>query len=476
MSAYKSGNNIVIDTEPITLSGVVDDIADTSYIEEVSSGVFEIKGNRYLMIQNAGELIIGNSSDYSVSETLQLSPTSNGGSRLYIYHNSTLSMYGNSEFKGTTNSYYSYTYCYGKLYVRGNDTYKPRFSKIYNWRFLYTPSIEGSYEHDIWDIDKAVVADPFNISSYPFQLESNMLHMPVMSFKNIIFDMYEGAVAGEYGCNSCMYLRYDITGDFDKIVFDTCTFRHSLYGIFMYYGSIPYFKNCTFEENHTYAFYSLGHPNTNNYQETIYTVAGNKIAGAEGQRFIFCDNCTFDKNYWDTAVGSRRCVLAYNGSRILFRDCDFYYTDYRSIWNGNGGLTYLWGDTNTFHDGGLAYYNYGGAVYHVQGLDLTVLDPSGNPVDDADVIIRQSQGKELLQFRTTTNGKVKTMYSLNQVIVLVHRIWTDTAGSTEYWSDSSNNTYHEIVVSKPEYGKIIRNIVMDQDRSVTMRFCDFSGF
>ena len=45
MTASKSGNNIVVNGTGNTLSSITTDIGDTTFIEQVSAGVFEVKGN-----------------------------------------------------------------------------------------------------------------------------------------------------------------------------------------------------------------------------------------------------------------------------------------------------------------------------------------------------------------------------------------------------------------------------------------------
>ena len=157
MAASKSGNNIQVDGVGNTLSSITADIADTTFIEEVSSGVFRVKSDvtRYLQIMNGGELTIGNSEDYSTTEELQFESSVNDRNRLYVYHGSILNMYGNTTLNFSSGgARMGPCYLYGQINVLGDDIYQPEWYRGYRLYIYNTSNDNASYDNDIFHFEK----------------------------------------------------------------------------------------------------------------------------------------------------------------------------------------------------------------------------------------------------------------------------------------------------------------------------------
>ena len=473
MPATKSGNHIYITGSGNTLQTVCDDIADVAWIERtgvLGAYVFTMKGSaaaRYFRIRNGGTLTIGDPADYSFNEILQLTPTASNRDRFYVDTGGALLVYGNVQITISTNNFYIYCYWYGKNYWRGNDTYRPKLTKVYRIYWYWNTATSSYLLTDIWDWEHVDCEDAWSASSGYWFYFNDIRSCPDHIFKDVVFDAKPGATTGQYRGYAAIYTAWNRGCTQHKILFEDCTVKHFMYGIMNYYGGVR-LKNCLITENRYWGYYDYGHDYPVRYGHSKHL----EVTGVQGQVFEIVDGCTFTANYWSS--GSTRDAYCGGGALPLYKDCTFN-SSYRNIHSDVKAVALIW-TGNTFSGSQAIYSGSQGATLWVHALDLTVQDSNGNPVENASVHVRQKDGKEDWHFTTDSNGKPVTMEWLEGKIILVHKEQTSYAGAMDYWSDASNSTYHDITVAKDGYAVYHTTTVMDQERTLTVQLDPSAAF
>jgi len=458
MPATKSGNDIYITGSGNTLESVASDIDDTNFCEWDSVDTLTIYGNvlRYIRIRNGGELIIGDPLDYSVQENMNFESSVANNLRFIVDAGGSLKQYGNTKIDFMTGSQRSYyTYFYGAVYVRGNTSFKPIWQNYQRIYFLEQQN-NDTYSNDIFDIDGLIIGGACTVNYYALYFNAfGKIRNHI--FKNITFDK-------SYGSGNAMYaMRFaqDYIG-IRNITFDNINF-HNVGNYPLYSsGARVHFKNTTFGTTTSWKLlmYGTGKANSSDLYRD-YTYNTEHVAG---QNFLYLENCTFQN------LNNKACLLASYNATILVKDCTWQHDTSDSIETRYGGKVLMW-TGNTF-TGGREYYdvNYNGSIQWVFGLTLTINNESGNPIEDAVVVIEQSAGKESFMFYTDSNGKMKNDHNLDVALLTnKHQYGYNKTTDMEYWSDSDNNTYHKVTIFKEGYRPYTTTYVMDQDRSTTIQ-------
>ncbi len=459
MSATKSGNHIYITGSGNTLASITADIADTTFIEKTSTSpdIYTVKGNvaRYLRIRSGGTLTIGDPEDYSKNETLAFSSSVANNNRFYVDTGGRLEQYGDTMIDfmtGTQRSYY--TYIYGALHIRGNDTYKPVWQN-YQRIYFYEQQNNDTYANDVWDIDKMIVGSACTANYYSFYLGA-FGKVRNHIFKNITWDK-------TYGKGNQMYalrLPYDVRG-IRNITFENLDFNDV--GNYPLYSSARvHLKGCTFGTTGSWKVlsYGMGFPVSGD----TYRDYGYHGEHEDGQNFMYLEDCTFENQ------NNKNCLLIQYNSVVLCKDCTWEHDTGDSIQVAYGGVVMMW-TGNTF-TGGREYYDvdFDGRIQWVYDLTLTITDEEENPVEGATVLIKQSGGKERFTFHTDSDGKMTNDHNLDCALLThKHQYGNSKTTDAEYWSDSSNSTYHTVTVFKDGYRPYTEDYVMDQTRSDTIR-------
>ncbi len=468
MAARKYGNHIYIEGTGNTLESVCNDIADVTWIERSGTAgnyVYTVKGSgsttREFRIRRDGELIIGNPSDFSFTESLVFAPNYSDRLRPYIDHGGALLVYGNVEIDGSnTSSYYVYARWYGKNYWRGDATYRPTLKHFRRVYWYWNSLTVSDYTHDIWDWENIDVIDSWGVTTntYTFYFV-DVRHTPYHNFKNVIFDGKPGATTGQYLGYCAIYTAWSHANEHYRITFDSCEFKHYYYASFSYYQG-PYYKDCIWKENYSYGLYLYGNDrllyygHSHNYGD----------CGIKGQWFDLIDGGIFVDNYWSSS--SRRDSYSAAGNMTLFKNCDFQ-SNYRNIYATDKATPLLW-TGNTFAASRKQDPDSRTVVMWVFALELTIKDKFGWPVQGATIICRQKDGKEIWFFETDNNGRPITHPLYNNKIFLVHKEQTSYTGTSIFWSDDSNSSYHEILITKKNYETVSQRIVIDTDKVKTI--------
>lgn len=446
MPAIKSGNNIHIEGLGNTLQSIADDINDISFCEitAIHPLTLTIKNNipRVLDIRNEGELIIGNTEDYSEEETLEFEGIINSRARFNIQQRCSLKVYGKCtiNFAKTARPYYSYIY--GKIELHGTATHRVTFLHLLCLRiYSYFDRAE-----DTWYFDHVDILDSYNNPLY-FMTQAS----PKPSvFRNILLS---NVGTPNENLNYAIFMRYsDFFSPYLK--FESCTFQGFLYPLSSNYNNI-HLKDCIFNQSGTYKGGMFEGTNISPFIGGNYNENG--LGKRLGQVFSLLEGNTYN-DFSDVNT-----ILCYHGSTILLKDNIFNQTSGNCITVQYSAVAMLW--TGNVFNGVESYaIIIPGLINWVHALDLTVLDENDDPVEDAVIMIRQSQGKEYFSFRTKSNGKVETCHDLG-VALLTHKsqYGNNPVTNAEYWSDDSNSTYHEVIIAKSGYLPTIEQYVMDQE-------------
>lgn len=187
-------------------------------------------------------------------------------------------------------------------------------------------------------------------------------------------------------------------------------------------------------------------------------------SGIKGQWFDIVEGGTFLDNYWSST--SRRDIYSAAGNMTIFKDCNFQ-SNYRNIYATDKAVPLIW-TGNTFTATRKQDPDSRTVVMWVFTLDLTIKDKFGWPIKDATIVCRQKDGKEIWYFETDSNGRPVTHPLYSNKIFLIHKEQTSYHGNHIFWSDNSNSSYHEILVTKKNYETVIKQYVMDADKSATI--------
>ncbi len=456
MPAIKSGTFIHIIGPGITsYEDILIDIADTAWFEKISTSplIYQVKGPHVIRVVDEGQLQQGDSNDFSKQETLEIAPTANGNSGFLIDHGGAFFLYGNIEIKHTINSFFGTWTTRGKLFLRGNTTYKPKISNFHRLDFTYNSIDSNDFIHDIWDIEKGLFENAFNTSSQPFGIALNTIS-PKHRFVDNVYDAKVGALPGEYSGFAATFAA-DVYDTGRNILIDNCTFKHFNSQGLRLIGSSAIVKNCLFDTNKNQGCQI----DTNAHLPKLDHAQITGPYGTFSQEFYVLENCNF--------INNTTSSITTRGVPVLFKNCNFNETNKNII--ASPALVFLW-TGNIFAATIVLSKSFGAAFFDVRALDLTITDTNDNPIEGANITITQKNKKETWTFTTDINGKLITSPYLENKIILVWRERIDPLPNTyEFWSDDSNATYHTIEISAFGFVTKQQPIVMDQDRIVTIK-------
>ena len=470
MSATKSGNHIVVTGSGNTLASITSDIGDTSFIEKTSTSpdIYTMKGNvaRYLYINNGGILTIGDPDDYSKNETLAFDQSVTQLNRLYVNAGGHLKMYGDTVLNFTshaTNRAY-YSYLYGAITVQGNDTYKPIWQN-YRRLYFYEGQNNDTYSNDIWAFDNMIFGGADAANEYCLYFNS-IGKVRNHSFTNITWDKTAGGRSNQM---YCLYSPYGMNG-FENITFNNLNFANvGNYPIYMNNANSQEYSSCTFGTTTSWKVYVLGtYKSDPTQRQGSYGYLSSEYYA---QDFVYIHDSVFD------STGTAGVIYVNQGGTLLLKDNEFQHTAGDSIQVTYQGTVMMW-TGNTFTGGREVYdIDFAGCVQWVYGLDLTIEDKFGNPIEDVKVGITQSGGKESFLFRTNSDGKLINHFGINKALLTwKHQYGNNKTTNIELWSDASNSTYHQVNIFKLGYRPKTFNIVMSEDRSQTVVLRDLNNF
>jgi len=396
-------------------------------------------------------LTIGDAGDYSVSDTLQFNQAAHYDSRFYIFNGGELYMYGDATLDTGITGKSMYAYFYGKSVIQGDAAYRPQLNITYSIYFYFTSTNPTYYTHDIHQWDKLDITGNGGNTLYYV----TMVWTPESCYiTNFTLD-----AGGGTGIRSDNY-----SGEGHHILLQDGTITNCTYGILRYGTRDFVLDNVAIASASTRCIYQASY-RPPEYHEGAGQIAG-RIAGVEGQVFELLQNCTLTGGPYGLYGLAGMTVLegcTFSGSTYGIY-CSYYSRVYLRTGNSIGGTTPLLG----------ANYSL---IAYVFGLTLTVLDAAGSPIEDAQVQIKQKDGKELLSLRTGSDGKPVTHPLMSGEVLLVHKEWISgdpVTGVFEFWSDISNNTWHTVSISKPGYAKRQFDVVMDQNRVIQVRLVDLT--
>ncbi len=464
MTAAKSGNHIYVSGTGNTLASVTADIADTTFIEDMGSGVYRVKGNvaRYLEIRSGGELIIGDEGDYSVYERLEFENLADGRTYFRVDHGSKFTMVGNTELDFSISSYRpNYARFQGHIDILGDGTNNPLIAHPYriymqDWD---TNADNGTFDDDRTHLNNVTLASAFNNDYYFFNFDTTTF-MQNHRFENILCDR-------TLSSRNIQRTRYFYANGthlgMERVVFDNINFNDVGYAC-LNYGTNMQWVNCTYGTSYSWKLYEYYHRPMGVSMQSRYDETGIYTGENYGQAFSFYDNCTFKD------LNSKNVAIIARSAAVLFRDCDWENTSSDSIQVDYQGVGMIW-TGNTFADP-TPYFdvNQNSFLNWVFGLDLTIQDDAGNPIQDAMIRIVQSEGKEEYHFKTNSSGKIIALYDLEVALLTWKYKYREGDETTNFvlWSDSSNSTYHTAYVMKEGYRSSTTTYVMDADRSDTI--------
>ena len=465
MTASKVGNYIYVNGTGNTLASIASDINDTSFCSyDSATRTLTIEGGttRYFRIRNGGVLTIGDSTDYSVSETLNFNGTSNYQIRFYVDAGGALYQYGNTTIDmmvGAGIPYY--TYIYGKIYIDGNTTYKPVWKNYMRFYFVEGQN-NNTYTNDVWYMNNVIIGSSCTANYYAFYFNS-MGKVRNHTFKNLTFDKTYGRGMAMYA----MRFPYHYNG-MRNMTFENINF-HNVGNYPIYSGGAGvHLKGITFGTTTSWKCLVYGSYNHNG--DVSQGTYGIGVEHRAGQRFMYLEDATFTNN------NSQNHLLCQYGGSVLCKDCDWAGTAGDSIQAAYGGVVMLW-TGNTFSSGREVYdVDFDGRVQRVHALTVVVKDSNGVAIEDATVSIEQSEGKEGIIFYTNSDGKVKTDHDLEcALLTYQHQYGNSKTTNVEDWSNSSNNTYHRVTVSKTGYDTTYTDVIMSTgDQTITITLPDKS--
>lgn len=458
MPASKVGNSIYIEGLGNTLASVTSDIADTAWIEDKGGGVYEAKANHVLDIRAAGELIIGDPLDYSVFERLDMNGSSNNSIQLLVRDDATFRMYGDTEIDFFAGTYYaSFTWYECRIEIQGNATYRPKHSGLYYNRSLRTGQdpVDATY---LIDVDYADFVNRPPPASQSTILEFSHKMAPPANFSNCLWDGNPNYTSGQ-GRGRPPYHTITAPSSPDaQIIFTDCTIEHFDYH--HYQWGLPWYVGCTFQNNDARAYVSNGAPHT---KQGPWPIDGYT---KWGQDFYPIIGCTYTKPNDGITL-----YITYS-SVVVIKDCTFL-SDISGVQVTDSSVALLWtGNTFTAGNGALVNSISGpGFIAYVHAVRVIVTDDQANPIEGASVVVRQKDGFDEWQFTTDVDGKINAHPVLDSQCLCIHKVFVSgdpVTGVFNYKSDTSNGTYHEVIVSAPGYVTQAVQQVMDQDRSLVV--------
>jgi hypothetical protein len=460
MPAIKSGNEIyIIGPGETTLADVVIGINDVTWFIYKGSGIYALLANHKINVRDEGTLIIGDKNDFSVFEGLDFEASGDNHLSIIVQNGGTFKQYGNSyiDYAAGVNHYYSGGSSFnGNLIIDGNITYRPIWKGVFIIKILARDFLIPSIINVKW-LYITLRAPSLGGGILPFTIQG-VLNDDVI-FENCIFEGNPEWTPGQ-GRGRVPYLE-DITSATDwRIVLKNCEIR--------YFDAVSFIApqlrwlNCNFHDNDT-----LGTLIRMPFSQIATWATPSPWEDREsyvswGQNFALVEGCTFVDN-----IGTID-ILITSGSIILFKDCDFLDSSF-NIRIQQNSTALLWTGNTFAGDFSVLSANFFAYVF---SLKITITDTDDIPIPNAIVRVKQKDDKESWQFFTDSNGEINGHPLLDSQVMCIHKVWVSgdpVTGVFEFWSDDSNSTYHIVEVSAFGYITKQEQIVMDQDKEITIK-------
>ena len=464
MPAIKSGatpltGTITISGTGNTITSIASDINDTAWAELVG-GVLTIKC-RYINISSDGELIIGSPNDFSVQEELRhLFVGVNAYNRLYVYEGGSFKMYGDTKcilnYNCTSAQYPDYCNFYGNVHIEGDDTYQPTLKGGRRFYF-YTQSLNQTYaDTSELTLLNCKIGEVHQNNNYflAYNYIWNTFQVKNVTYVN---NLYTGL----------QYFLGMIETGFkilkSLLVFENIKVDASALNFNLSYGGNYHLKNCditTFGATaNNYQLYNFNH--FIGVDKPTYWLSSHQFMNPHyGQIYrLILENVKYVNNY---SVNS----YTYQNARVLVKDSSYPPSYVKPNLIYTGGELSCWNSDDWYSYVNLD--NLASLAKKVFRLQLTVTDMQGNPIEGAVVTVNQKDGFEEFVFITEADGKPQCHTAVDGIL-LTNRAKATFAKTETIWSDSSNSSYHTVTVLKDGYKSETFNVIMDADKSQTVR-------
>lgn len=433
-----------------TMRDVVTAVADANIIELVGN-VITLKravGQTYKGLTFNNGVIIS----LTAGDTLNIQGSTNTATPTQLVINTTAeftvgagcTINFNSDNQATS---YGYWYSYGKFTAVGTLGNEIIIKKYRN--FYLCPRMNTTIQY--------VKFQDFTLTSaYCIYADYSALtfangYIPTVIIQNVTI---ENTNANYYG-SGLYFPGYNIP--FTNWTFDNIIFNHLSYVIYGLNGNHTLkLTNCRFLNitNNT-PLYNVGggtHP-VYNTSKVEYTNRKNY------QPYFYFENCIFD-----TCVAGVTLIMVYYVSLVYFKNCTFR-NETNGVYCQFGGIA-MWEGINTFTNVTTnRLWTLDGTHLHCRDVSITVKDINNNPIENAQVSIRQSQDYERWSGFTDVNGQLKNIWGNNTKLVEKEETATNTFVN---WSDSiASGRYHIITVTKEGFSTETQNIEVTSDKTLT---------
>ena len=462
LPAVKSGKHIYIEGSGNTLASVAADINDAAfcvYTTATTKPTLTVYGTaaniRYFRIRNGGTLT-GNG-----GELLEFNNATNDDTRFYIDAGGHFILNDDFEVNGradgtTTRPYF--WYWYGRVTCNADipNNKRPLIRGMYR-TYIYETTNNNNYPNDIIDLTGAVIGGAAVNNGYAFYIYV-MGKVRNHIFKDMIFDESIGTNLDTYGIS----IPYGIQGT-EEITFENIYGERTERLFNITGGSLIKTKDCTVK-NTSNSWGVLHYGNSTRESRDFFRDYSSKNKVPYGQNFSYHENLTFE-----VGNNNNKCNVSY-GAQVLLKDPTFLRTSGDAVECKYQGRVMLWG-TVTTADGSPWDWQQTGEGSYVNRLQLTILDENDDPVEGANVLIEQFEGKEKLIFTTGADGMLHANYDLKGAMLTYESYYTNTA--KEVWSSVSKP--HKISIYHDGYEASYGAAVMDQDRSITVNLVPSSA-
>ena len=445
MGATKNGNYINVTGTGNTLASITSDINDTTFIEETSTDYYVLKGNttRIISILPNAELIIGDPSDPTVSETLMMdNPSSN---RTGFKIQGSLQVYGQTTIETVQANTYprsNIIHTGGEVILSGSAGYPVRMNNY--GKMSYYDGTTGSYTHT--HFGKTQRSLPFAT----FDAATTTISDVLWTARNCHWGIDSGSQY-QYQRSNPVWMgntRHDWGGHI--CTFIDCTVANANYGP-NFYGLLAFKMISGSVSNHINSGYNgsqdVGPQSyyyqhfkdvrfNNDYNQIQYIVNRNN---SEKLRLLF-EHCYFDNS---NSSGLFRYKTSPPPGRLMIIDPQFADPTYER------------------------YANY--ISEYVNRLTVNVVDANNQPMGDATITLTQKDGYETYTQNTEEDGYLDLFGQPCFFCTHYTKKGNYPNFTVVYKSDDSNSTYHTITATKSGFVGVEQKVVMDSDRSLTIK-------
>lgn len=410
---------------------------------------YTFNGNILLEVSSGSTLNCSNPDD-----TIQWALTGTMNPSLQVISGGTWTAAEGVTFDGDSNgaNNYSRIYNYGYSSIQGKSdgTNDVVFKNYYEIRFY---AYEGNSPHN-WNHVTTEWNNSVSSNGTGLYFANDPSIKPTHTLQNIsITSTSNRSYAATFYCH-----------DWSGCTFDNWTVDGTRY-LFNTYGTTVKFSNSTFKNVY---YYSLIRSQSGGGLYKSTTDSSDMYDTAQFQPKITFDTCTFQNNRNSSAT-EMGFYISY-GAIIKFKDCTFAGTDaidpmsYGVYSRYNSRMLYE--GTTTFTDVTTnRIWSTNGSHYHVWPLALTVNDPNGNAIQDAEVIVYQVSGNEHWFFKTDASGNIYDVHGDDPVFVEKEETST---GVYSQWSDSiASGRYHTIIVAQEGYQVWQRRVTFTSAQTIT---------